>query len=177
MLAYFPVKDAPRWVYLEACTAKAFCVCCSFMQCDRCDKWRVAPYEITQPSWVCEQNTWDRRYASCSVPEQPDPAAQMQQQQTRQQQQLLQQQQLQQQQLLQQQRFAGSSAPRPKAKAKAKSRAPSKGTAAVQRPLQTGNSAADAVSHLGSSTAVFVAARSVKSRRHSSVAVGEQQSI
>ncbi|CDI83765.1 hypothetical protein, conserved [Eimeria praecox] len=118
-----------------------------WVQCDRCDKWRVAPYEITLPSWVCEQNTWDRRYASCSVPEQPDPAAQLQQQQqqpARQQQQLLQQQQLQQQQLLQQQRLAGGAAPRPKAKAKAKSRGASKGTAAVQRPIQSGNCAGDA---------------------------------
>ncbi|CDJ36159.1 uncharacterized protein EMH_0038020 [Eimeria mitis] len=117
-----------------------------WVQCDRCDKWRVAPYEITLPSWVCEQNTWDRRYASCSVPEQPDPAAQMQQQQqpTRNQQQVLQQQQLQQQQLLQQQRGAGGAAARPKAKAKAKSKATSKGTAAAQRTVQSGNGAGDA---------------------------------
>lgn len=124
------------------------------VQCDRCDKWRVAPYEITLPSWVCEQNTWDRRYASCSVPEQPDPAAQMQQQQqqqqTRHQQQFLQQQQMQQQHLLQQQRLAGSGAagPRPKAKAKAKTRAPAKAAPAMQRPLQGGANAADAVSCL-----------------------------
>ena len=131
---------------VPACAAAGVGSC---MQCDRCDKWRIAPYEITLPSWVCEQNTWDRRYASCSVPEQPDPAAPMQQQQqqpTRSQQQLLQQQQLQQQQLLQQQRLASGAAPKPKAKAKAKSRAASKGTAAVQRPIQSGNCTGDGVS-------------------------------
>ncbi|KAL8450502.1 hypothetical protein Emag_003131 [Eimeria magna] len=123
-----------------------------WVQCDRCDKWRVAPYEITLPSWVCEQNTWDRRYASCSVPEQPDPAAQLQQQQSQQarhQQHFAQQQQLQQQQLLQQQRLAaaGAAAPKPKAKAKSKAKAPAKAAQGVQqRPVQGGSATPDAAS-------------------------------
>ncbi|KAL8434153.1 hypothetical protein ACSSS7_003335 [Eimeria intestinalis] len=129
-----------------------------WVQCDRCDKWRVAPYEITLPSWVCEQNTWDRRYASCSVPEQPDPAAQMQQQQSQQarhQQQFVQQQQLQQQQLLQQQRLAaaGAAAPKPKAKAKAKAKAPAKAAQAVQqRPVQGGSATPEAASTASAAT-------------------------
>ncbi|CDJ48394.1 Amine oxidase family protein, related [Eimeria brunetti] len=142
-----------------------------WVQCDRCDKWRITPYEITLPSWVCEQNIWDRRYASCTAPEQPEPGAQMQRQQqpepggqmqrqqqpARNQQQLLQQQQMQQQQLLQQQRIGGSAAPKPKAKAKAKSRAASKGTAAAQRPMQSGNGTGDTGSAAASGGTVVLA--------------------
>ncbi|KEP63676.1 UNVERIFIED_CONTAM: CW-type Zinc Finger protein [Hammondia hammondi] len=40
-----------------------------WVQCDRCDKWRVAPFEINASTWVCAQNTWDPRFASCSAPE------------------------------------------------------------------------------------------------------------
>ncbi|CBZ53448.1 putative CW-type zinc finger domain-containing protein [Neospora caninum Liverpool] len=40
-----------------------------WVQCDRCDKWRVAPFEINATTWVCAQNTWDPRFASCSAPE------------------------------------------------------------------------------------------------------------
>ncbi|PHJ14634.1 cw-type zinc finger protein, partial [Cystoisospora suis] len=46
-----------------------------WVQCDACNKWRRAPTQITSDKWFCRMNTWAPQFASCDVPEEPDPAA------------------------------------------------------------------------------------------------------
>ena len=43
--------------------------------CDKCNRWRRVPKGVPTPSedepWDCSMNTWDYRYASCAVEEEP----------------------------------------------------------------------------------------------------------
>ena len=44
--------------------------------CDKCNRWRRVPKGVPTPSedepWDCSMNTWDYRYASCAVEEEPE---------------------------------------------------------------------------------------------------------
>ena len=49
---------------------------CTWLQCDRCAKWRIVPeHSVTGEgeSWFCEMNL-DLRHNHCDVPQQPDDA-------------------------------------------------------------------------------------------------------
>ena len=50
-------------------------VICTWLQCDRCSKWRIVPDNTDQGDnvWYCEMNP-DHRHNRCEVPQQPDDA-------------------------------------------------------------------------------------------------------